>query len=279
MKISVISPVLNEVDFIGHCIMQILPYVHEFVYALDEKSNDGTRELLSHIKDKYAHEKLTVIDTPNFHPTDMPKYNAAFNACIEKSSGDAVWFLHPDMIVTNPEALLSVPQHALAWFVQMTSYAKDFSTIYTSGRCDRWKNMHRKQFGLHYFGAYGSNVEDFYHSEITGKSYRHHQTDFSKYPFQVADSGIRVNHYCEMKPYSRRLEKMTYSLIAQHPQATREWIDDRAAQHPRVTLEDGPSKFGVFTTGQSTDPKPSVFEKYGAEFDAFKHKEEVWLTR
>ncbi len=74
MKISVVCPVLNEVDFIGYSIMAGLPYIHEYIYALDEESHDGTRELLWHLKEKYAHEKLVIINTPNFHPHDMGAY-------------------------------------------------------------------------------------------------------------------------------------------------------------------------------------------------------------
>lgn len=270
MKISAITPILNEVDFVGYCIMQTLPYMHEYVYALDEKSEDGTRELLHYIKDKYAHEKLVIIETPNFHPTDTVKYNAAFNACIAKSTGEAVMFLHPDQIITNPEVILTMPESPMAWFVHMTSYAKDFSTVYTSGRCDKWKNIHRKKFGLHYAGAYGSHNEDFYHKDITGKAYKHHQTNFSLYPFEVGDSGLRVNHYCEHKPYKRRLEKMTWSLMAQHPGASKGWIEENAIQHPRVTLENSASKFGTFETGVTDEPIPPVFEKYRDEFAQFK---------
>src|SRR5258708_39462765 len=99
LKITTINPVLNEVDFIGYSIMSALPYVDQFVYALDEKSDDGTRELLEHIKTHYAHEKLTVFDHPNFHPSDMKAYNAAFNACIDRAIGDVCWFYHPDMLI------------------------------------------------------------------------------------------------------------------------------------------------------------------------------------
>lgn len=275
MKISAITPVLNECEFIGYCIMAALDQMHEFIYALDEKSDDGTRELLRHIKDKYAHEKLTVIETPSFHPTDMEKYNASFNACIAKATGDAVMFLHPDMIIKNPEQILSIDEKPMAWTVHMTSYAKDFRTVYTAGRCDRWKNIHKRKFGLHYYGAYGGNIEDFYHKDITGKSYKHFQTDFKRYPFAVGDSGLRINHYCEMKGYKRRLEKMTWSLMAQNPGASKEWIEENAVQHPRVTLENSASKFGVFETGETQEPIPPVFDLYREEFDQFKREKVI----
>lgn len=268
MKISVISPVLNEVDFIGFSIMATLDNVHEFVYALDEKSNDGTRELLHHIKDKYAHERLVILEHPTFHPSDMERYNEAFNVCIGKSTGDACFFLHPDMIVTKwPE---SIPEVPLAWWTNITSYARDFQTIIVKGRTNRWKNIHAKKFGLHYFGGYGSVNEDFYHSDITARSYKHYGDEFSKYPFQVADSGIHVNHYCELKGYGRRLEKMKLCLKTQHPQAGDEWIEEKAIHHPRVTLEATTDRFGAFEFKSTDTEIPEVFKKYGQEFDQFK---------
>ena len=32
MKISVISPVKNESQFIGYSVMSVLPYIHEIIY-------------------------------------------------------------------------------------------------------------------------------------------------------------------------------------------------------------------------------------------------------
>ena len=287
MRISVVGPVLNEVDFIGQSIMAALPYVHEFIYTLDEKSNDGTRELLRYIKEKYAHEKLIVLEHPTFHPSDMERYNAAFNVGIGRSTGDACWFLHPDMIVTewpdvadsckkvpncfelHPDAVLT-PQGPLAWWVTVTSFARDFRTVITKGRTDRWKNIHAKRLGLHYFGGYGSQNEDFYHSDITGRSYKHYGSEFSKYPFEVADSGIKLNHYCELKGYARRLEKMKLCLKTQHPQADAGWIEERATHHPRVTLEPTTDRFGAFEFKESDQSVPEVFSKYADEFSQFK---------
>lgn len=268
MKISVIAPVLNEVEFIGYSIMAALPYVHEFVYALDEKSSDGTRELLTHIKERHAHEKLVVIDTPTFHPSDMERYNAAFNLCIGRSTGDAAWFLHPDMIVTDLDPC-AVPE-ALAWWTTITSFARDFHTVIAKGRTNRWKNIHRKAMGLHYYGGYGSQNEDFYHSDITGRSYKHFGDEFSRYPFAVADSGFKVNHYCELKGYARRLEKMKLCLKTQHPQSPDDWIEERAIHHPRVTLEPSSERFGSFEFTRTDAQIPAVFEKYRQEFESFK---------
>lgn len=269
MKISVVGPVLNENPWIGFSIMAALPYIHEFIYALDEKSNDGTRELLRYIKDKYAHERLVVLDYPTFHPSDMGAYNGAFNRCLDLMTGDAAFFLHPDMIITE-FPLNGIAEGPMAWWTEMTSYAGDLKTIITKGRTDQWKNIHKKTMGLHYFGGYGSQNEDFYHSDITGKSYKHYGSEFSRYPYLVKNSGIKINHYCENKNYARRFEKMQLCLKTLYPTYTDERIEELAAQHPRVTLESSSNQFGHFEFGDAKEKVPAVFEIYGEEFKSFQ---------
>lgn len=270
-KIAVIAPVLNEAAFIGYSIMAVWDHVEEFVYAVSPKSSDGTIDILRHIAKRYGKVRLLLQSKYDFNPLDMAAYDASFNDCIQQTRCDAVWFLHPDMIVTKWNDLEAGP---LAWTTKITSYAKDFSTVITKGRCSEWKNIHARKFGLHYFGAYGSANEDFYHSEITGKSYKHFGTDFKKYPFQVATSGIEINHYCENKSYSRRLEKMKLCLRTLYPQWTDARIAELAAQHPRVTLEQSSQQFGEFEFTESNDPIPDVFTKYEAEFSPYM-KEKV----
>jgi glycosyltransferase involved in cell wall biosynthesis len=274
VKISVISPVKNEVDFIGYSIMAVMPFIHEIVYTC-APSTDGTDDLLKYIQKLYAGDKLKIFygETGrdfDFDPMDMAAYNAAYNFAIEQATGDAVWFLHPDMVVTNPEAIAIVPESPLAWFTHVNSYARDLKTEIVVGRAKRWKNIHAKQFGLHYYGGYGSVNEDFYHRDITGKAYRHHGQDFTEYPFEVGDSGITVNHYCELKNFDRRLEKMKRCLRTQQPNLSESDIDKLARQHPRVTLKDEGELFGRFEFGPSKQPVPPVFTRYGDEFAPFK---------
>lgn len=272
IRLSVISPVLNECPWIGYSILAALPYVHEFIYALDEQSNDGTRELLRYVKDRYAHEKLIILDHPTFHPSDRLAYNRSFNRCIEQMTGNAAFFLHADMIITSfPSG--GIPEGPLAWWTSLTSYAGDLETVITKGRCVQWKNIHAKRFGLHYYGGYGSTNEDFYHSEITGKSYRHFGTEFSRYPFKVADSGIEINHYCEVKDYDRRFEKMKTCLKELYPNFSQDRISEMAAQHPRVTLKAAGTQFGEFEFSKTSGSIPPVFGMY-EEFERFK-KEKV----
>jgi glycosyltransferase involved in cell wall biosynthesis len=270
MKLSVIAPVKDEAPWIGYSILSCLDQMHEFIYALDSESQDGTRELLHHVKDKYAHEKLTIIDFPTFHPSDTKAYNEAFNVCIRKSTGDSCFFYHPDMVVTNPEAIEAMADNALAWWTNVTSFAGDFHTVISKGRCDKWKNIHARKFDLNYFGGYGSQNEDFYHSNITGKSTKHFGTEFSKYPFVVRDSGINVSHFCELKSYKRRLEKMKLCLKTQYVNSADHVIEELASQHPRVTLEPSSKIFGTFEFKRDENAKePDVVQKYKHEFSKF----------
>ncbi len=275
MKIAVIAPVLNEVDFIGYSIMAAMPGIHSFHYGIDAKSSDGTLDLVKMIASTSGKDKVFWYKAPDFNidPMNMKEYNGAFNALIEcaRSVGsESVMFLHPDMIMLNSETILSLEDGPLAWFTNITSYAGDFKTVISKERCPRWKNIHALRFGLQYYGGYGSANEDFYHKDITGNSYKFYGDEFSKYPFRVADSGLRINHYCELKDYTRRLEKMKLCLTTQHPDYSKGRIEELAVHHPRVTLEPSSRQFGDFEFTESKEEVPSVFETYKETFDQFK---------
>lgn len=267
MRISVIAPVLNESQFIGYSVMSSHPYVEEFVYAISPKSNDGTIDILRYIAKNYGKVRLLIDPRYDFDPMDTIAYNKSFQDCIAQARGEAIWFQHPDMVVTKWN---DPPEGPLAWWTNVTSYARDMNTVITKGRCNKWKNIHAKKFGLKYLGGYGSANEDFYHSDITGKSLKHFGTDFHMYPYEVADSGIDVAHFCELKPYKRRLEKMKLCLRTQHPTYSQARIDELAMNHPRVTLEESSTQFGQFEFTETKEPLPEVFTKYKDEFESFK---------
>jgi hypothetical protein len=266
LKISVTTPVKNEFPWIGYSIMAALPFVHEFIYNVASDSDDGTIALLTHLKTKLGDKlKFTISNAYAFDPHDQKAYNQSFNDAIDESTGDACWFLHPDMIVMQGKSLLKGP---LAWWTNVTSFAGDLQTQITQGRVTRWKNIHVKKFGLHYFGGYGSTNEDFYHRDVTGNAYKHYGTEFSKYPYPVADSGFSINHYCEVKSYSRRLEKMRLCIRTQNPHFDERLIDEMAANHPRVTLESADKRFGNFEFKKVDVPIPDVIKKYKEEFES-----------
>lgn len=255
MRISAIAPVKNESPWIGYSIKAASPFIDEFIYAVSP-GDDGTMELLESMVGDY---NITIINEPNFDPLDTKAYNKAFNDCISMTKGDAVIFLHPDMIITEGAVLSEGP---LAWWTEITSYAGDIHTQITKGRASRWKNIHAKKFGLKYLGGYGSQNEDFYHTDITGNALKHYGEEFSKYPFEVKGSGIKINHYCEVKSYSRRLEKMKLCLKTLYPHKDAPAIEEMAMQHPRVTLEPSSTAFGVFEFEKSKNLVPEVLKEY-----------------
>lgn len=277
MKLSVICPVKNEADFLGYSIMSCLEQMHEFIYTC-APSTDGTDELLAHIKTKYGGDKIRVLRKPeyDFNVHDMRAYNKAYNDAIDAATGEAVFFLHPDMIVKNADVIPQLGyKGALAWWTNLTSFAGDYNTQITKGRASRWKNIQAKKFGLHYFGDYGSQNEDFYFKAITGNEHVHHGESFSAYPFPVKDSGIQVNHYCELKGYKRRLEKMESCLKNMYPKTSDAFIHSMAIIHPRVTLEPtGADIVGSFEFKKTEEPIPAVFEKYRDEFNSVLGRKE-----
>ncbi len=278
MKIAAIAPVLNEVDFIGYSIMAALPGIHSIHYGIDAKSDDGTFQLVKMLADTAGKGKVFWYRGPDFNidPMNQAQYNNAFNVLIGAAlttKPDGVMFLHPDMIIRNPEHMEKM-EDAIAWYTHVKSYAKDLKTVITKGRTDKWKNIHCPRFGLRYYGGYGSQNEDFYHKDITGNAYKHYGTEFSKYPYRVANSGLLINHYCELKDYKRRLEKMKLCLKTLYPTFSDDKINELAIVHPRVTLEESSAQFGQFAFEESKEPIPEVFTKYKEEFDSFK-KEKV----
>jgi glycosyltransferase involved in cell wall biosynthesis len=271
LKISVIAPVKNEFPWLGYSILSAEPFVHEFIYTVASDSDDGTIELLHYLKPKLGDKlKFHISSKYAFDPLDMPLYNQSYNDAIAEAEGDAIFFLHPDMLITKGAELKEGP---LAWCTSVTSFAGDFHTKIASGRGDRWKNIHANKFGLHYYGAYGSHNEDFYFSDITGNAYKHHDDQFEKYPFEVRDSGISINHYCELKSYRRRLEKMKLCMKTQHPSFDDRVIEQMASYHPRVILDPGNEKFGKFEFVPSSEPVPDVIKEHKEEFESILKRE------
>lgn len=260
MKLSVFTPLKNEAEYIGYSVMAIAPYVHEFVYGVSP-STDGTMDILQDIKSKHVGDKLKLFEMDDFDVRDQKAYEGAYNFLIQKATGDALFYLHADMIVTNGQMIDQIVPGPLAWWTIIRSFAGDRTTEIVQGRAKKWKNIHANKFGVHYAGAYGSQNEDMYFRDITGTSYRQYD-DFNGYPFELAPSKLIVHHYCEAKTYSRRLEKMRICLKQQHPGWDDKLIDEMATIHPRVTLEPSSERFGHFEFVPMPDSLPDVFEKY-----------------
>ena len=267
MKISVFTLIKNEVDYIGYCIMSILDYVDEFIYY-DGNSTDGTIELIEYIKNKYDKtDKIKLFK--NKDPKDLQDdYIKLFNGCLKKCTGDYIWFLHPDMIVVNPESIRSqIDGTSIRYNINMTSFAGNREHIITAGRSNKWATIFKNDFGLHFWGFYGHQHEDFYLRDITGEE--HVLYACKKYkPYNIANTDIQSYHYCDTRPYMRRYDRMRKILLNNGYHVTRA-VED-AKIHPRVTLESGSYQSQKFIIGKFIGKQPIVFDKYFNEFIRFK---------
>ena len=260
MKLSLAGLIRNEATWIVAHTLSVIDYVHEFIW-FDGNSTDGTLELLADLKAIHPNgHKINVFK--NEDPANLQDaYVAKMNEAIGQASGDYVMFSHPDMIFTNPELIPTLNSDAVAFTVNMRSFAGEpDGKLYefTEGRTNKWKPIHKNALGLHYFGHYGAANEDLYHSAYTGDEHKLYQ-NIKQYPFKVEDSGLNILHFSDVRPYGRRLDRMTKCLVNQGI-SDRQYAYDMAKRHPRVTLEssDG-GQFGKFKLEPAE--YPPIFEK------------------
>ena len=272
MSISVFCPIKNEAQFIGYSIMSVLPYVDEFVYG-DGNSTDGTIEIVEHIKNKYdKNDKIRLlkgVDCKNFTGDYVNMFNGLIKACMS----NYIWFLHPDMVVCNPELIPFIGRDGgLAYWVNIRSFAgENLQTEIIKGRTDKWKTIMRNSLGIHYYGFYGAPNEDLYFNEITGNAYNYIR-DMDNYPYHVADSRLNIQHYCECKPLERRQEKMANILHWGYGFKNKEDVASMVVIHPRVTLKAERDFLGVFEFKPREDLLPPVFANYREEFNEVLQK-------
>ncbi len=266
MTVSVFALIKNEERFIPYSIMSLLPYVDEFCYG-DGDSTDGTVKLIEYIQQKYDKEgKIKLFKDFDF--VDFKQdYVKRFNEIMGKCSGTYKFYVHPDMLATDPGDLPNRAKwDALAYSVGMRSFAgEDLGLEITKGRTNVWKLIMRNTLGLHYAGFYGEPWEDMYFRHVTGKEYEVYK-DMREYPYQVKDSGIKFSHFCECKSKPRREEKMRNVLITNGNDSLT--INETLSAHPRVHLESSKGEWGDFRFEPRKDPLPEVFEKYREEFEA-----------
>lgn len=238
MMIGSSTIIKNEEQFIKSHVEAWLPYL-DFMLFYDGGSTDGTLEILR----RFAVSTIKVKVVEDKDPRNLAEdYTRISNECLRANPCDMVIFLHPDMLPINGEALRTIPDDAIAASMDMRSFAgePDGDIYEIQGRGQKWKNIYRLRnpdLGAHYFGAYGAQNEDTYFSEITGNAHEHYGQDMARYPYPVFDTGLIVNHYSDVRPYARRLDRMIKCLVNQGlDQSEAERI---APNHPRVSLKDG----------------------------------------
>ena len=235
MTIGSFTIVRNEIQFIKAHIDAWIKHLDCMVF-FDGVSSDGTLEILR----TYAKENPKIILVENKDPINLQSdYERISNEALRSCTADLVMFLHPDFFPENPEALKTLPDDMIAGTFNVRSFAGNpGETLYEIlGRGTRWKDiyrLHNPDLGAHYHGHYGAQNEDIYFSEITGNAHEHYGQDFDKYPYPVFDSPLVINHYSDVRPYARRLERMQRCLINQgHSPDVAKVM---APKHPRVSL-------------------------------------------
>ncbi len=224
----------NEAKWIGPHLASWLPHLDQMVF-LDGNSTDGTLEIIRAFKSP----KIRLVEDRD--PQNLREdYVRLFNMALALVDTDYAFFLHPDMVCIEPGKIRNLSGH-LAYSTRMESFAGEGDSLYRiKGRGEVWKNIFRRRnpdLGLHYFGFYGAHNEDCYFRDITGDTHDFFGEDIKYYPYEVADSGIRIAHYSDVRSYDRRLGRMKACLANQGKPADE--IDSIARAHARVTLKDG----------------------------------------
>jgi len=237
MTIGSFTLIRNEINFIKAHIEAWMPFLDSMIFY-DGNSTDGTLEVL----EGYAKHGGGLRLFKGKDPKDLTDdYTRLSNECMHSCPSDLVMFLHPDMFPENGEALRKIPSDIIAATFNIRSFAGDpDGKLYEiKGRGVKWKDIYRlnnPNLGAHYFGHYGAQDEDVYFSEITGNEHKHHGQEFSKYSYPVHESELIINHFSDVRPYARRLERMERCLINQG--YTPQKAKSIAPMHPRVSLKD-----------------------------------------
>lgn len=237
MTIGTFCLIKDEARFIGPHLASWLPRVDQMT-LYDGNSTDGTLDIVKQFQ-KHHPSGYKILLHEDKDPKDLQgDYQRMFTECLWSLTTDLAIFAHADMILADPGNISGLD--CIAASMQMETFAGDpGGQLYKiNGRAKSWKNVFRLRkpdLGAHYFGAYGAWNEDVYFSEITGDSHDHYGEIFSAYPYEVVDSRALVYHFSDVRPHSRRLERMKKCLINQgHPP---ENVDNIAENHPRVTLK------------------------------------------
>lgn len=274
MSLGVFTLVKNEAHWIGFSVMSVKDIVDQFVY-FDGNSDDGTVELLTHIKNKY---NLNIEIHTDKDPVNLKEdYVRLFNECLSKVKTDHAWFLHPDMIMTQAPAPASMNSNVLAYSVNVKSFAGDAGVRVLEikeGRTDKWKSIMKNSMGLHYYGNYGVHNEDMYFRDITGDEYRI-SNDYSTYPYEVLDSGIVLNHYSDVRTKERREDRMVKILMHSDKSLSYEDALRLARTHPRVSFKNNEA-WPRFEFEEVKD-HPSVFAQYAGEFASVLGRKDFYI--
>lgn len=238
-RVGTFTLIRNESRWIRAHLLSWLPFVDEQVF-FDGNSTDGTLEIIEDIAKNHPFGKRIKL-FKNRDCADLDSsYQLVFNDCLRSLTTDYAIFAHPDMILDDP-GNIGFLGDAASYTSSMRSFAGEpDGQLYEikTGRAESWKNvyrLHNPDLGLHYYGAYGSDNEDCYFSKITGNEHRYRGEDYSSYPYEVKDSGIKISHFSDVRTRERRIDRMVKCLRNQGKSAEEAALI--AQIHPRVTFQ------------------------------------------
>ena len=259
--------ILNERAWIGAHLLSWLPLLDEMVFYADAASNDGTVDIIKDFRARHEFgNKIKLFE--NKTPKDLQDdYVRLFNDCMRELSTDFAAFLHPDFLPDGDASGLRSIGDCHAYASEMRSFAGEpGGKLYefTEGRADNWLHIYRLRnpdLGAKYHGHYGAHNEGVYFEAITGDEYQLFKNT-ALYPYKVGESGVKILHFSDVRPYQRRINRMITCLQNQNPTLTREQAYDLAKQHPRVSLDSGSGRFGKFLLKPAEYPE--IFSKADA---------------
>ena len=266
MKISLMYFIKNEWPWIAYSLASMKGHVDEIVIF------DETPELHGRVgaDDSFLYRPHDPIDV-----MDQKAYENLFNQAIQTCTGDWIIWLHADMAAYNGEVLwkeiervVSEDPDALRMDFRVTSFLDRKRMWQGHGRRDRWPLIVRNGHGLHYYGRYGHQEEDFYFFDLTGEI--HESRWATNTPYEIHHTEFHVAHFSDAKPRAFREERMRKCLFNQFERPYEEpgecfMVESVIENHPRVTHEEiADEGFEIVEVGE--DALPAVFREHDFGF-------------
>jgi len=191
--VSLCMIVKNAQESIGRALRSVVDWVDEVVIALDEKTDDRTRERIAEVEADFPNVAFTVF--PAKSPLEIG-FDAARNATIERSCGDWIFWMDADEEVVGANNIIRLLRpgafdgYAIAQHHMSQNPASCIATDYPS-------RLFRRDSGAKFYGVVHEHPE----TEI-GKAipHTHSAGDISIVHHGYVDEGTRRGRYMRNWP-------------------------------------------------------------------------------
>jgi len=191
--VSLCMIVKNAQESIGRALRSVVDWVDEVVIALDEKTDDRTRERIAEVEADFPNVAFTVF--PAKSPLEIG-FDAARNATIERSCGDWIFWMDADEEVVGAHNIIRLLRpgafdgYAIAQHHMSQNPASCIATDYPT-------RLFRRDSGARFWGVVHEHPE----TEI-GKAIPHSTSagDISVMHYGYTDEGARRGRYMRNWP-------------------------------------------------------------------------------